>query len=250
MAGCGSPGRGVRAAVPEHVSSDPQLLPGLAGALSNLGVRYVEVGRRDDAVAVTEEAVQLRRQLVASDPELAADLAAGLDNLGSDYAKVGRRDEAVTVTEEAVRLYRGAGQKKPGAGSGPGNSAEQPRQPVPGGGPLARGGGPGRAVRAAAPEAAAANPAFAPGLAKALDNLAGHYSEVGRLQDAVARTEEAVQSGTSGWPRKPGLRAGAGQGPGQPRRPLQKRRAGRGGRSRPGGPLACTGSSPRATRPS
>ena len=39
--------------------ADPSFLPNLAGALTSLGIRYSEVGRRQDAVPPTEEAVTL-----------------------------------------------------------------------------------------------------------------------------------------------------------------------------------------------
>jgi hypothetical protein len=66
----------------------------------------------------------------------------------------------------------------------------------------------GRQVEAVAPaeEAvaiyraqAAANPAYQPGLAMALNNLAAFYREVGRRADALAPAEEAVRGlGASG----------------------------------------------------
>ena len=49
-------------------------------------------------------------------------------------------------------------------------------------------------------ELAAANPAFLPDLASALNNLGSRYSEVGRRQDALAPPRKP--SGCTGsWPR-------------------------------------------------
>ena len=44
-------------------------------ALNNLGIRYSEVGRRQDALAPTEEAVRLYRDLAAANPAFLPDLA-------------------------------------------------------------------------------------------------------------------------------------------------------------------------------
>ena len=62
---------------------DAAFLPDLASALNNLGIRYSEVGRRQDALAPTEEAVQLHRELAAANPAFLPDLARALNNLGS-----------------------------------------------------------------------------------------------------------------------------------------------------------------------
>ena len=44
-------------------------------ALNNLGIRYSEVGRRQDALAPAEEAVRLHRELAAANPAFLPDLA-------------------------------------------------------------------------------------------------------------------------------------------------------------------------------
>ena len=64
------------------------------------------MGRRDEAVPATEEAVTLYREQAAANPAYLPDLARTLGNLGNRYGEVGRRDEAVPATEEAVTLYR------------------------------------------------------------------------------------------------------------------------------------------------
>ncbi|MFB6394257.1 tetratricopeptide repeat protein [Polymorphospora lycopeni] len=74
--------------------------------MTNLGVFQGEVGNRQDAMTLTEEAVELRRRLAAINPAMVPELAMTLGNLASGYMKVGRQQEAVTVTEEAVQIYR------------------------------------------------------------------------------------------------------------------------------------------------
>ena len=64
------------------------------------------MGRRQDALAPAEEAVQLYRELAATNPAFLPDLAAALNNLGNRYSEVGRRQDALAPTEEAVQLYR------------------------------------------------------------------------------------------------------------------------------------------------
>ncbi len=81
-------------------------LPDLAMALNNLGIRLDTVGRRDEALTATEEAVTLRRELVANNRDAyLTDLAMALNNFGNRLNAVGRRDEAITATEEAVTHY-------------------------------------------------------------------------------------------------------------------------------------------------
>ena len=81
---------------------------GLFVSLINLGIRYSEVGRSEDAVMVTREAVDIRRQLAEEIPDrYRPDLAAALVNLGAWYAGVGRAQDALTAAEEAVTIYRG-----------------------------------------------------------------------------------------------------------------------------------------------
>ncbi|MER6640996.1 tetratricopeptide repeat protein, partial [Streptomyces microflavus] len=81
--------------------------PGLATSLSSVGVRMGEVGRWEEALAVTEEAVEIYRRL-ARDNSVAYEpaLAGSLSNLGVRMGEVGRREEALADTVEAVEIYR------------------------------------------------------------------------------------------------------------------------------------------------
>ena len=85
----------------------------LARALSNLGVFLGAVGRRAEALAPTEEAVKLYRDLAKSNPAFLGDLARALNNLGVSYRDLGRRAEALAPTEEAVKLYRDLAKSNP-----------------------------------------------------------------------------------------------------------------------------------------
>ena len=91
----------------------PPSSPTSPSALNNLGNRYSEVGRRQDALAPAEEAVQLHRELAAANPAFLPDLATALNNLGIRYSEVGRRQDALAPTEEAVQLRPGAGRRQP-----------------------------------------------------------------------------------------------------------------------------------------
>ncbi|MDH2394172.1 tetratricopeptide repeat protein, partial [Streptomyces sp. HNM0663] len=65
------------------------------------------VGRRDEALTATQEAVDVYRRLAAGNPAAyEPDLAGSLSNLGNRLSEVGRRDEALTATQEAVEIRR------------------------------------------------------------------------------------------------------------------------------------------------
>jgi len=81
--------------------------PDLAASLSNLGVQFSALGRLADALAVTEEAVAIRRELAAALPDrYRPDLALSLSNLGVQLRTRGRPAEALPVTEEAIAILR------------------------------------------------------------------------------------------------------------------------------------------------
>ncbi|MEU9454486.1 tetratricopeptide repeat protein [Streptomyces sp. NPDC048277] len=94
--------------VQQSTADDPAAHdPELAHSLSVLGARLAEVGRRSEALAATEQEVQIWRRLATANPAThERDLATSLHNLGIQLERVGRQDEAVTATEEAVQIYR------------------------------------------------------------------------------------------------------------------------------------------------
>ena len=166
-----------------------------ATALNNLGIRYGELGRREDALAATEEAVSQCRQLAQARPDaFHSNLASALNNLGMTQSNLGRREDALAATEEAVTIRRQLAQARPDAflpdlatalnnlGMMQGNLGRR------------------EDALAATEEAvtirrqlAQTRPdAFLPELARALNNLGIRYGELGRREDALAATEEAV----------------------------------------------------------
>jgi len=88
-------------------TNPPVYEPGLAASLSSFGIRLSENGRRDEALVVTEEAVEIRRRLAAGNPAVyEPGLAASLSNFGNDLSGAGRRDDALAAEQEAVEIHR------------------------------------------------------------------------------------------------------------------------------------------------
>jgi len=111
----------LRALAAEH----PAFRPGLASALNNLGIRYSELGRRQDSLAPTEEALEHFRALAAENPAFLPDLAKALKNLGGFSSALGMADktdalwlETLTAiplpTDRAFLLLRRAESRPPG----------------------------------------------------------------------------------------------------------------------------------------
>jgi len=70
-----------------------------------LGWALSALGRRDEALAATEEAVEICRRLAAANPQAFLPyLAMSLNNLGSDLSALGRREEALAAIEKALRI--------------------------------------------------------------------------------------------------------------------------------------------------
>ncbi|MGZ6670181.1 MAG: tetratricopeptide repeat protein, partial [Solirubrobacteraceae bacterium] len=169
------------------------------GLASDVAAAAIEIagvlrqwGHRQDALAPTEEAVTLYRELAAQNPAFLPNLAMALNKLGNRYAEVGRRGDALAPTEEAVTLRRELAAQNP---------AFQPDLAMALNNLGNRYAEVGRREDAVAPteeavtlyrELTAQNPAFLPNLAGALNNLGNRYSDVGRRQDALAPTDEAV----------------------------------------------------------
>ncbi|MFD0203205.1 MULTISPECIES: tetratricopeptide repeat protein [Saccharothrix] len=91
----------------ELAEEDPaEHRPAVADALADLSLRYLAVGRPEDALAVSEEAVALCRVVAAEDDDCTPQLARALDQLSRRHAALGHRDEALAALEEATELYR------------------------------------------------------------------------------------------------------------------------------------------------
>ncbi|MEB3302374.1 MAG: tetratricopeptide repeat protein, partial [Cyanobacteriota bacterium] len=146
-----------------------------------------------EALAPTEEALKIYRELAQSNPAYRPDVAMALNNLGKSLSEVSRRPEALASTEEALKIYRELAQSNP---------AYRPDVAM----ALTNLGvmlsEVGRRPEALAPteealkiyrELAQSNPAYRPDVAKALNNLGNRLREVGRRPEALAPTEEAVK---------------------------------------------------------
>jgi tetratricopeptide (TPR) repeat protein len=74
------------------------------------------LGRREEALAASKEAVDIRRALAKDRPDaFLPDLAMSLNNLGGDLTNLGRREEALAASKEAVDIYRALAKDRPDA---------------------------------------------------------------------------------------------------------------------------------------
>ncbi len=84
-----------------------EYLPDLAGSLNNLGTIYSYLGRYEEALKATEEAINIYRKLAEHNPDRhLSELATSLNNLGSILLDLGKYKEALYVTKESVEIYR------------------------------------------------------------------------------------------------------------------------------------------------
>jgi len=162
---------------------------------NNLGFALSALGRREEALAATEEAVGIYRELAQANPQaFLPDLAMSLNNLGAMLSELGRREEALRATQEAVGIYRELAQENPQAFlpylatslNNLGNRLSE----------LGRREEALRATQEAAEiyrRLAQENPqAFLPYLAGSLNNLGRDLSALGRREEALTATQEAV----------------------------------------------------------
>lgn len=85
------------------VEHTPDASEDLVGALNNLSVRLGAVGRKDEALAAIEEAVDRARDVDAAEPDL---LAGSLVNLALALDGLRRREEALRANMEALTVLR------------------------------------------------------------------------------------------------------------------------------------------------
>jgi tetratricopeptide (TPR) repeat protein len=91
-------------------------LGNVANCFGSLGVRLSKLGRREEALAASQEAVDLYRQLAAARPDaFLPELARSLNNTGVMLSDLGRREEALAAAQEAVDLYRQLAAARPDA---------------------------------------------------------------------------------------------------------------------------------------
>jgi hypothetical protein len=89
--------------------------PNLAKALDNLAIQLAQAGRREEALAASQEAVEVYRPLARANAAYQADLARSLNNLSADLGDAGRREDALAASQEAVGMYRWLAQHNPAA---------------------------------------------------------------------------------------------------------------------------------------
>jgi tetratricopeptide (TPR) repeat protein len=176
-------------------SDDPTFRPGLAWSLANLSNRLAELGRWEEALAASVEAVAAHREMAAAHPDtFRPKLAMSLNDLSNRLAELGRVDDALAAIIEAVDLRRELAAAHP--------DAFRPKLAGSLNNLSLRLAGVGRweealaAIReavAAYRELAATRPnAFTLGLAISLTNLSNRLAELGRWEEALAAIREAV----------------------------------------------------------
>jgi tetratricopeptide (TPR) repeat protein len=92
------------------------ILNHLAARVGTLGIRLSNLGRREEALAASQEAVDIRRRLAQTRPDaFLPDLATSLNNSGAMLSNLGRREEALAASQEAVDIRRRLAQTRPDA---------------------------------------------------------------------------------------------------------------------------------------
>ncbi|KAG9086829.1 hypothetical protein FRC06_002862, partial [Ceratobasidium sp. 370] len=100
----------------EEVALIPKHHGEYASASLRLSNRLEYEGRREEALRMIEEAVQLHRQLAADEPAaFTPDLAGSLNNLSNRLSNLGRPEDALTAIQEAVQLRRQLAADRPAA---------------------------------------------------------------------------------------------------------------------------------------
>jgi tetratricopeptide (TPR) repeat protein len=85
-------------------------------SLSNTGAMLSSLGRREEALAASKEAVDIYRALAEGFPEaFLPNLAMSLSNTGAMLSSLGRREEALAASKEAVDIYRALAEGCPDA---------------------------------------------------------------------------------------------------------------------------------------
>lgn len=104
--------RAALAAAPD----DPDATAAAALWLNNLSNRLSDLGRREDALAAIEGAVEAYRILAAARPDaVRPNLAVALTNLSNCLSALGRREEALAAIQEAVAIRRDLAAARPDA---------------------------------------------------------------------------------------------------------------------------------------
>jgi tetratricopeptide (TPR) repeat protein len=167
-----------------------------ARALGMWGFALSALGRREEALKATQEAVEIYRRLADRQPDaFLPDLAASLHNLGKVLSALGRRAEALQAAQEAVEIRRRLAAQHPDA-----FLPDLARSLNNLGAMLSEMGRRAEALQATQEAVdlyrrlAQQNPdAFLPDLAVSLNNLGADLSALGRRAEALEATQEAVE---------------------------------------------------------
>lgn len=166
-----------------------------AWLLHRRGSTLASLGRLDEALEATKEAVAIRTTLSKARPDaFERDLASSVSNLGIFLSRFGRCEEALAAIKEAIAIDRRLAVAHPDAFEADLATSLNHMSIF-----LSDLGRREEAL-AAADEAvaihrrlAAVRPdAFGPDLAGSLNSLGAHLSDLGRWEDGLAATEEAV----------------------------------------------------------
>ena len=95
---------------------EPAAVGRLALSLNNLAVRLADLGRPEDALPASEEAVSIHRELAAARPDaFRPGLATSLTSLSDQLRQLGREEDALPASEEAVSIHRELAAARPDA---------------------------------------------------------------------------------------------------------------------------------------
>jgi hypothetical protein len=172
------------------------LKPETARLAANLGSRLSALGRRAEALAPAQDAVDLFRALARQRPgAFRPALAMSLNNLANRLSELGRRPDALPPAQEAADLHRALARQNP--------DAFQPALALSLNNLANRLSELGRRREALPLTQEAAdlhralarqNPdAFQPAFATSLNNLANRFSELGQYADALPLAQESVE---------------------------------------------------------
>jgi tetratricopeptide (TPR) repeat protein len=167
----------------------------LADTLNLLGARLSLLGRIEEALPVSQEAVAIDRRLADIQPAaFLPDLAKSLNNMCWYLSNLDRREEALVASNEAVSIYRRLADTHPDAFlsdlarslNNLGNDLSNLRRHV--------------EALAASREAIfiyrrladTAPDAFLPDLAMSLNNVSGNLSDLGHREEALTASQEAL----------------------------------------------------------
>jgi tetratricopeptide (TPR) repeat protein len=167
----------------------------LGKGLTKLGVRLGRLGRREEALAASQEAVAIYRRVAETRPDtFLPDLAGNLNNLGNRLSDLGRREEALAASQESVAIRRRLAETRPDAflPDLAGNLSNL--------GLRLSDLGRREEALAASQEAVAIirrlaeirPDAFLPDLARSLHNLGMGLSDLGHREEALAASQETV----------------------------------------------------------